>query len=467
MARKQVRAAIYCRISDARDGDTAGVDRQAEDAKAHVKAKGYDLVGEYIDNNRSAFKPGGKRPAYDRLMRSVEADEVDVIVTYAADRLYRRLTDLESLADLLGRHQVTVEALRSGTVDLSTADGQMHAGMLAVVAKHESQKRGERVARAARQRSEAGRFNGGVRRFGYTPDCSQLVPEEADALRFAYEQVAAGSSIRTVWREWQARGLKGPYGGTLPPTQISTLLRRPCHAGLASYQGNVVGTSSTIPPIVGADLWRTVQAILADPARVKAPRGRPTLMLVTGFMRCGVCGDKCHKHIRPHGSPAYACAARKCVTRSSGLVDDYIIGLLGEWLGRNAARISKPAPKRKAPKSDPAAQAMALRAKLDDLALLLAAGDLAASDYARATREVRSRLDVLEAQAAEEVGLVAIAGLAKADDVREAWTDLSTDGKRTVIAELLACGVIESITLMPKGQNRDRDPGVEVKWRKA
>lgn len=469
MRKRKPRAAIYARISDARDGDTAGVDRQLQDCLQHCEDQSYAVVDQYVDNNRSAYKPGGKRPSYDRMMKAVDAGDVDVIVVYSADRIYRRLTDLETLVDRLNATGTTVEALKSGSVDLSTADGVMHAGMLAVVAKHESQKRGERIQRAARQRAEQGRFGGGTRRFGYNATCTELVPEEADALRFAYETVAAGGTIRSVWREWKAQGIKGPQGGSLPTGQITNLLKRPMNAGLKSYKGEVLAGESTIPAIVDVDLWNKVQAILSDPARTTTKRGRPSKALMAGFMVCDICGEKVYRHYRGRDRAkreAYACANNKCTTRSGELVDEFMTGLLGEWLAANADKISKPKAKARTPKSDPARQAGELRAKLDDLALLLAAGDLSAKDYARATKEVRVRLDALESQVAEQVGMTAVRNLAQTKDVRQAWVDLDTEGKRAVIAELLASGTIKQIRLLKVGQNGDRDPGIAVKWGK-
>ena len=469
MPKKRPRAAIYARISDARDGDTAGVDRQLEDCREHCTEQRYDVVDDYVDNNRSAYKPGGKRPAYDRMMAAVDAGDVDVIVVYSADRLYRRLTDLESLVDRLNKHSAKVEALKSGNVDLSNADGVMHAGMLAVVAKHESEKRGERITRAARQRAEHGRFGGGPRRFGYNADCSELVPEEADALRFAYETVAAGGTIRSVWREWHARGLKGPSGGTLPTSQVTALLKRPINAGLASYKGEVLAGKSTAPAIVDVELWQKVQAILSDPARTTTKRGRPSKALMAGLMRCGVCGEKVYRHYRGRNRASresYACSNNRCTTRAGQLVDDFMVGLLGKWLAANADKVTKPKAKVRAPKTDPAAQAAELRAKLDDLALLLAAGDLSAQDYARGAQGIRSRLEALESKIAEQVGMTAVRQLAQTVDVEQAWLDLDTEGKRAVIAELLASGVIEQITLEKVGANTEYQPGVTVKWSK-
>lgn len=465
-ANRKQRAVIYARISDARDGDTAGVDRQVADCRDFIDAHGMTVVEEFIDNNRSAYRPGGKRPAYDAMLRLVSDDLVDVIVCWATDRLYRQLTDLETLTGLLTQHGVRVRTVKSGDIDLSTADGVMHAGMLAVVAKHESMKRGERVTRAARDRAEQGRFGGGVRRIGYTKGNTDLVPEEADAIAWAYRAVADGASIREVWREWNRRGLKGSQGGRIQPSQITTILRRPLNAGLTAYKGELLAGKSEAPAIIDVDTWRKVNAILADPTRTTAPRGRTTRALMTGLMTCGVCGTKMYRNRRGRSTSPYiyTCHLARHVARDSKTVDANMTALVREYLVKNAAKLRRPTSSKSTKVDKSAAQAEKLRAKLDDLALLLAAGDLDARDYARATKDVRMRLDALDAQVAASNGRPATAAILRADDIGAAWDALDSDGKRAVMSELFDSIVVDPVG--PIGGNAGMD-NITVTWRAA
>lgn len=464
--RKGQRAAIYARISDARDGDTAGVDRQVEDCQELAKRDGLEVVAVYVDNNVSAYRPGGKRPRYDEMLQAVQAGQVDAIVTYATDRLYRRLSDLEQLTTVLrrGRDVVPVLTVKSGNVDLSTADGVMQAGMLAVVAKHESEKRGERVARAARQRAEQGKFGGGLRRFGYDATMTALEPAEADAIAWAYQAVADGATIRAVQREWTARGLTGTQGGNIATQQVTQVLKRPFNAGLVSYKGELLAGQSQVPAIVDEDLWRVVNAILADPARRTAPMGRPKVTLLAGIMTCGVCGGPMYRQNRSKAGKgkAYTCQRGRHVVRTAQAMEDGVSGVVRAYLTDNAAKLRKPAKAVKPKANDAAAQADKLRRKLDDLALLLAAGDLEAGDYARATKEVRARLEALDAQVIANSTRPSTGKLVQADDVGKAWDDADTDTKRAVMKELLASVVVERVGSTGTAQGMR---GVTVNWK--
>ena len=61
-------AAIYCRISDDREGAGLGVARQEADCRPLCERRGYsgDAIRLYIDNDVSAYS-GKRRPEYERL----------------------------------------------------------------------------------------------------------------------------------------------------------------------------------------------------------------------------------------------------------------------------------------------------------------------------------------------------------------------------------------------------------------
>lgn len=462
------RAAIYARISDARDGDTAGVDRQVEDCLQLCEQEGLDVVETFVDNNVSAYRPGGKRPAYDALVEAVRAGLVDVVVAWSSDRLYRRLVDLEALTAILKRADgvVTVRTVKSGDVDLSTADGVLKAGLLALVAKHESDKKGERIARAARQRAEQGRFGGGVRRLGYNATMTETVPEEADAIAWAYRAVADGMSVRAVQREWLRRGLKGTQGGSIAPGQVTQVLRRPFNAGLVSYKGELLPGTSQVPPIVDVDIWRVVNAILADPARRTAPMGRPIVTMLAGVLRCGVCDCAMYRQNRTTAGrgKAYFCTPYRHVARACEDLDDGVAGLVVEYLTRNADRLQRPTTSAKAKRGSAAADADALRRKLDDLALLLSAGDLDPRDFARATKEVRARLEALDAQVVASSTRPATGAIVRARDIKAAWQSANLETQRAIVKELIEKVVVDRIG--PTNRSGGMR-GVSVIWRDA
>src|SRR5690349_11257573 len=118
---ENARAAIYTRISKDMALEGLGVARQLKDCRALAEKYGWTVVEEFEDNDVSAS--GGKyRQDYERLKALMEAQGVDVVVVYAADRLHRNPRELEDWIDLAARTGINVHSVMSGTIDLSSPD---------------------------------------------------------------------------------------------------------------------------------------------------------------------------------------------------------------------------------------------------------------------------------------------------------------------------------------------------------
>jgi DNA invertase Pin-like site-specific DNA recombinase len=97
-----VRAAIYCRISLARIGDTVKVDEQELICRKLAIQRGWYVADQHVykDNAKSAWRPDRKRPGWDAMLQAVERHEIDAIIVYHGDRLIRAPRDIEDLIDL-------------------------------------------------------------------------------------------------------------------------------------------------------------------------------------------------------------------------------------------------------------------------------------------------------------------------------------------------------------------------------
>jgi site-specific DNA recombinase len=81
-------AAIYCRISDDREGAGLGVARQEADCRERAKRLGWTVAGLYVDNDFSAYS-GKIRPEYRRLLADLRAGVLDAVIAWHTDRLHR------------------------------------------------------------------------------------------------------------------------------------------------------------------------------------------------------------------------------------------------------------------------------------------------------------------------------------------------------------------------------------------
>jgi site-specific DNA recombinase len=454
------RAALYFRQSlDVQEG----IDRQRIRCRALAAARDWDVVGEYEDNDTSASKARAAGTQWSRLLDDARNKKFEVVIAVDLDRLLRTISDLVILTET-GAKVLTVD----GEIDLTTADGEFRATMLAGIARFEARRKGERQLRANAHAASQGRRTGGRRPFGYEKDGMTVRDGEAAAVVDGYRDLLMGVPLAGIARNWKERGFvtgvaryAGAHRGE--PSDwtaggVRAVLTNPRYMGKRAHLGEIVADAQW-PALVEESTWLSVNAVLTDPSRRMAPkRGR---YLLSGLAVCGVCRAFAHAGggARP-GVPAYRCSGTGGhFARRSEPVDHYVQAVMVARLSRDDARelmIAKPPTDGR----DRALEAVGLRARLDSLAVEFADGDLTASQLRIATERMRSSLAILEAEMADAGRLDVLGDLVGAVDVQTAWDALSIEKKRAAIA------VLATIVIYPPGRGvRTFDPEtVGIEW---
>lgn len=318
MSTTPVRAAIYARISKDREGAGLGVQRQEQDCRELAERLGWQVVAVYVDNDISAFK-GKARPAYRRLLEAMTAGTVQGVICWHTDRLHRSPLELEEDIAVSEGRGITTQTVKAGELDLSTASGQAVARTLGAWAHYESKHKSERIVRKKLELAQSGQFSGGPVPFGWDIESKNDAPVivEADALEIkrAVESTIAGASIGSIVKHLNSRGIPTRRGQRWTSTAVRNLLLRPTNAGLSAYRGEIVG-KSTFPAIITEDQWRTVCAIITNPARRTQTDSR-VRHLLAGMLRCGNCGAAMKTSSRA-GGDARTKFYYKCPTTGTG-----------------------------------------------------------------------------------------------------------------------------------------------------
>ncbi|MGN7704081.1 recombinase family protein [Cellulosimicrobium sp. 22601] len=435
------RAALYLRQSPTERGQE-GIDRQRERTTALATARGWAVVGEYVDLDVSASKRRGPGTAWHRLLTDADAGRLDVVIAVDLDRLLRSTRDLNTLIDH-GLRAVTVD----GEIDLTTADGEFRATMLAAIARFEVRRKGERQSRANAQRAAGGGVPKGRRLTGYATDGS-VIPAEAEAVRAMFDGFNRGDTLRTLARRHDST-----------PSSVRTILTNARYAGRRVYRGAVVGTGSWHPIVDGAT-FDLVQVRLSDPRRKTNTTGSTARKhLGSGLYLCE-CGDP-----RPvvSGGDGQRYRCRGCgLVRRRDAVDAFVVAVLAERLRQpDALDAMRP--------SDDGAAALlteqeALRLRLDGLAALVADGTLSPEAVREAATPLRNRLAAVGDALARTSGVPVLDGL---EDVRErleeVWSTLGLDRRRALLRAFL----VVTLHRAPRGR-KEFDPGtVSIAWRSA
>lgn len=327
------RAVIYARISRDESGDELGVARQVAACKAFAEVRGWSVVGVFEDNSRSAYNPKAKskRYGYLRMLDLVRAGEVDTIVCWEVDRIFRRNVDLEEVINLVEEHPVFLAPIRGSVYDLASPHGRTVARLLTTLATQESDVKTERIRAAKAQHAQLGRvLGGGDRPFGYEADRRTIREEEAQWIRRAATRVLAGESLYSITRDMNSNGVKTSRGKGWQSGRLRSTLLGPRIAGKVIHRGKVVADAEW-PGILDLETWTAVCAVLSDPNRL-TNGGFTKPKLLSGIARCGLCNHVLRSQPKKSRDgthePSYTC--RRDLT--GGLNGCGKIRIKGDWL---------------------------------------------------------------------------------------------------------------------------------------
>lgn len=464
----QVRAGVYCRISEDRDGHAAGVGRQEADCRALCARLGWEVHEVYVDNDVSAYR-GKARPGYARMLDDLKAVTIGAVAVWHPDRLTRRPLELEGLIDLIDATGAKVASVSAGEYDLATASGKMIARILGATARAESERMGERIRRAGEERARQGLHNGGgPRPFGYAADRMTVLDDEAELLRSMLARFLAGETLRSITLWGRSQPVRPVRGGEWQANIIRQTLRSPRIAGLRQHRGEVLGPAAW-PAIVDRGAWEAARALMDDPARRQGRRARRWLL--TGVLRCGACGQGLYGRERiTYGADQVEMASRYfCLPPPRGC-NGCTIGqsaVEADVIGQLVARLDRPvtvAKLRRPVELGTMSDVGALEAQLVDLAGMWAAGSLQRSEWLAARSGVEERLS--SARRALVGRERALTGFTPGS-LRNEWDGLVFDIQRAIVE-----ATIDRIEVGPAVRGRNRyDPARirpvlgEIVWR--
>lgn len=283
-----MRTAIYCRISLDQTGEELGVTRQLEDCKALAETLGWPVVEVYVDNDISASS-GKPRPQYRAMLASIKAGEIEAVIAWHPDRLYRKLRDLEELIEVAERHRLMIRTVRAGEFDLGTPTGKMLARILASVSAGEGDIKSDRWKRSVRQRRERGDQPGmGPRLFGYNRD-GTVNEAEAEHVRWLVDEILDGVPIIRATHRLNARGVRTTLGNEWSRPSVAKYLRNGRIAGRSTLNGDTLARG-TWPALIDEETFENVQGIL-NARRGTVPQ-RPRVALLLDVIYCGLCDHR-------------------------------------------------------------------------------------------------------------------------------------------------------------------------------
>jgi DNA invertase Pin-like site-specific DNA recombinase len=334
----------YARISSEQKKDEHGVADQHKINRRTAEPRGWTVVAELTDNDKSAAKMDVVRDDFELMLKALKAGRladgtiVNGVVVLAEDRLIRRPGDYERFVEAMTHRDSRVYADARGPKDLYSEDVESMGLFGAVISKMEVRKMQRRMRNDHRRRAEAGIPVGGPRPFGWKEDRRTLEPAEAPRLKQAGVDALGGRSLYSIVMEWRADGLMTSLGNDWSVRSLKVALCNPRICGYRELGGELVRDGDGNPvvgqweTILAPDQWAAIRAIFE--ARrghfvgrdLVAGRAHPVdyrdpVYLLSALMRCGNTlpdGTQCNTPVRSNKNEDAAYHTYSCRSKAEG-----------------------------------------------------------------------------------------------------------------------------------------------------
>src|SRR5215470_3013174 len=322
-------AAIYARVSSARQAKDETIGSQLAALREHAAASRLDLPEEWVFADEGHSGATLVRPGPEALRDLAAQGCLDVVLVCSPDRLARKFAYQALLIEELARCGVRVEFVKGPRGD--SPEDQLLVQFQGMFAEYEKAQLAERYRRGKAWRAKSGSVNvlSGAP-FGYryvrkTPESGaryEVIPHEAALVSEMFRRYADDSAAIADLRRWLTdQGARTRTGkDRWDRSVIWGMLRNPAYAGTAVFgktmvlqepaglnrvarlQGRSVPrpartvdrpreewTQIPVPAIVTAETFDRVQQRLEDNKRYAA-RNTKVPSLLQGLAACTACG---------------------------------------------------------------------------------------------------------------------------------------------------------------------------------
>jgi site-specific DNA recombinase len=260
-----MKAAIYVRVSDARQADNTSLDAQEQFCREWCARNNVQVVKVFVEAGASA--KSANRPEFQRMFAWLEANHSGIshVVCDKWDRFSRSMDDAVTYRVQLKTWRVELVSATQPVTD--DPAGRLLQNILQSFGQFDNEQRAERSIRGMRRQAEAGRFLNPAP-LGYCnngkANPSMLVDEtSAPMVRGMYERIGDGHSLSDALKWARLHGLRGKRGGDIVIQTASKLMRNPAYYGWLERPSSGISMQGDWEPLVDAGLWSRVQLALS------------------------------------------------------------------------------------------------------------------------------------------------------------------------------------------------------------
>ena len=331
--------ALYARVSTVKQAEKdLSIPDQLRQMREWSRRNGCSVVKEYVEPGASATDD--RRPEFQQMIAdaTLKPSPYEAIIVHSLSRFFRN-----SLQFALYEHRLKKAGCKLISITQQTSDdssGEMARSIFSLFDEYQSKETGKHTLRALKENARQGFFNGSKPPFGYKTEEVDLPAAKGKKKHLVIDETEA-PTVRRVF-DLYANGLNGREmaclqiavhlgergvlrrGATWTRNRVQQLL------GDTAYMGDYVFNKKDmhaqqvkpedewirvpIPPIIDRQVFLAVAQKRHDRSPAVTPaRVVNSPMLLTGLLRCGVCGASMTTATGKYGRYQYY----KCNTRIS------------------------------------------------------------------------------------------------------------------------------------------------------
>jgi DNA invertase Pin-like site-specific DNA recombinase len=467
-------------------GNDKSIEEQLELGVKRCAAEGWAHRGQYSDRVSASRYARKNRDEWAQLLARLADPDVSVLWLWESSRGDRKLSSWAGMLETCRDNRVKIHVETHGRLyDMANARDWRTLAEDGVDSAYESDKVSGRTKRSAMARAAQGRPHSGAG-YGYRNQhdtrtgkftCRVIEPSQARNVAELFARLRQGHSLRSIERDWAARGILTPTGKPFSARYLRHLALTAAYAGLRVHLTteqrkadpySVEGaTEGDWPAIVDRATFFQVREMLTAPERKTSRPGRAVhLLSVSTAARCGVCdGPLTASNRQGVRDWSYFCAkaghVRVNEAELDAVAEDAIISYLSDEANYSAFAT---------PDSPELVQVRAdlarVRSDLADLADAVTKRGKSPAWAMQASDEYESQIAALEKRERDLTAPGALRGLiSPGRDVAERWLAAPMSARRRVAEIVLAPGCRGSIRIARTLGTGARRPAAErVTW---
>lgn len=306
---KVVRVCAYTRVSSGKDAMLHSLSAQVSYYSNLIQGhKGWLYCGVYSDEAITGTKE--TRAGFQQMLNDCRSGKIDLVITKSISRFARNtVTLLEAVRELKG---LGIDIFfEEQNIHTMSADGELLLTILAGYAEEESRTVSENMRWRVRKNFEEGiPWNCTMLGYRFSEDHFEIVPEEAETVRFIFSEFIEGKSMSAIAAALNEQGIQTRRGNRWRYTAVEKLLLNTAYTGnlllqttyTASHLSKISVKNKGELPMYKVD--NTHEAIIDIPTFMKAQEllkkrkeANPLLgqklnsYQFTSKITCAICGN--------------------------------------------------------------------------------------------------------------------------------------------------------------------------------